>query len=100
MAESFKKEMSDLYSEIDSAVSDHQNSYDDLVKSIEKTEKEYDKLRETATKTWEDAEKSIKKYNEQLEENQANAITNLGQRYVELKRDLSEVDSWMKKVAE
>lgn len=100
MTDDFKKEMSDLYSEMNSSVNDHQKTYDNLVKNIEKVEKEYDKLRESATKTWESAEKSIRSYNEQLENVQADAVTNLGQRYVELKRELSEVDSWMKKVAE
>ena len=100
MAESFKDEMKDLYSEMDSAVNEHQKNYDTLAKNIEKVENEYDKLRETAKKTREDAEKSIKSYNEQLEKNQSDAITNLGQRYVELKKELLDVDSYMKRLVE
>lgn len=93
MVDDFKKEMSDLYSEMNSSVNDHQKTYDNLVKNIEKVEKEYDKLRETAKKTREDAEKSIKSYNEQLEKNQSDAITNLGQRYVELKEKRAEEEN-------
>lgn len=99
MAESFKDEMKDLYSEMDSAVNDHQKNYNTLVKNIEKTEKEYDKLRETAKKTREDAEKSIKSYNEQLEKNQVDSLEKLGQRYVELREKRAETDNdYLKKI--
>jgi len=97
MAESFKEEMKDLYSEMDTSVNDHQRTYDNLVKNIEKVWEQYEKLKQTATKTWEDAEKAIKKYNEQLEENQAEAISNLWQRYVELKEEWREIWDYMKK---
>ena len=100
MAQSFEKEMKELYSEMDSSVTEHQNKLDKAKEIIKKVEDQYDKLRDTAKKTWEDAEKSIKKYNEQLEKNQADAITNLGQRYVELKKELLDVDSYMKKIVE
>lgn len=94
-----KDEMKSFYSEIDTAVNDHQKTYDNLIKNIEKVEKEYDKLRESATKTWESAEKSIKSYNEQLEKVQADAVTNLGQRYVELKEKRAETDNdYLKKI--
>lgn len=94
-----KDEMKNLYSEMDTAVKDHQKSYDNLVKNIEKTEKELDKLRETASKTWEDAEKSLKKYNEQLEQNQVDSLEKLGQRYVELREKRAETDNdYLKKI--
>ena len=70
-----------------------------MVKNIEKTEKELDKLRETASKTWEDAEKSLKKYNEQLEQNQLDSLEKLGQRYVELREKRAETDNdYLKKI--
>lgn len=94
------KEMQSLYSEMDSTVNEHQKKYDDVVKKIEKVEEEYGKLKGKAQDTWESAEKSLKSYNEQLEKSQADAVTNLGQRYVELKKELIDVDSYMKKVAE
>lgn len=94
-----KDEMKNLYSEMDTAVKDHQKTYDNLVKNIEKTEKELDKLRETASKTWEDAEKSLKKYNEQLEQNQVDSLEKLGQRYVELREKRAETDNdYLKKI--
>lgn len=100
MLESFKNELKDTYDEMNDTVSDHQKNYDNLVKNIEKVESEYDKLRETASKTRKDAEKSIKSYNEQLEKNQTDAITNLWQRYVELRKDLIWVDSELKRIAQ
>ena len=99
MAESFKKEMSELYKDMDSSVSEHQRSYDELVRNIENVEDEYDSLRKKAKDTREDAEKSIRSYNEQLEQNQTDAITKLGQRYVELQRDLMGADERLKKKA-
>lgn len=94
-----KDEMKNLYSEMDTAVKDHQKTYDNLVKNIEKTENELDKLRETASKTWEDAEKSLKKYNEQLEQNQLDSLEKLGQRYVELREKRAETDNdYLKKI--
>lgn len=100
MAQSFQKEMKELYNDMDSSVSEHQNKLDKAKENIKKVEDQYDKLRDAAKKTREDAEKSIKKYNEQLEKNQSDAITNLGQRYVELKKELMGADEWMKKRAE
>ena len=100
MLKSFKDEFKDLYSDMDSTVNEHQKKYDDVVKKIEKVEEEYGKLKDKAQDTWESAEKSLKSYNEQLEKSQADAVTNLGQRYVELKKELIDVDSYMKKVAE
>lgn len=93
MAESFRKEMKELYSDMDSSISEHQRNYDKLVDSIEDAEKEYDKLRETATKTWKDAEKAIKDYNKQLEENQAEWIKSLWERYVDLQEKWREIDN-------
>ena len=100
MLESFGKEMKELYSDMDSSVTEHQKKLDTAKNNIKKVEDQYDKLRDAAKKTWEDAEKSIKSYNEQLEKNQSEAITNLGQRYVELKKELMGADEWMKKRAE
>lgn len=92
MLKSFKDEMKDVYSDMDSAVSEHQKNYDNLVKNIEKTEKEYDKLREKATDTWKDAEKAIKKYNEELEKSQTEWIKSLWERYVDLQEQRREID--------
>lgn len=100
MAESFKKEMSDLYSEMDSEATSHESKLKSVKDSIAKIENEYQKLRENAKKTREDAEKSLKNYNDQLEKAQSSAITSLWQRYVELKKELMDVDRWMKEVAE
>lgn len=94
------KEIKDLYNDMDSSVNEHQKKLDTAKKNIEKVEEQYQKLRDTAKKTWEDAEKSIKSYNEQLEKSQADAITNLGQRYVELQKELMWTDELMKKRAE
>lgn len=90
----------DVWNELDNLVENHQKQYDKLTEEIEKVEKKYDDLREEAKKTWEDAEKSLKDYNDELEKSQAEAITDLGQRYVELKKDLIWVDDYMKKIAE
>ena len=100
MAESFKKEMSDLYSEMDSEATSHESKLKSVKDSIAKIENEYEKLRENAKKTREDAEKSLKSYNEQLENAQSDAVKSLWQRYVELRKELVDVDSWMKEVAE
>ena len=100
MAESFKKEMSDLYSEMDSEATSHESKLKSVKDSIAKIEDEYQKLRENAKKTREDAEKSLKSYNEQLENAQSDAVKSLWQRYVELRKELVDVDSWMKEVAE
>lgn len=90
----------DVWNELDDLVEDHQKQYDKLNEEIEKVEKKYDDLREEAKKTWEESEKALKSYNEELEKSQAEAITDLWQRYVELKKDLIGVDDYMKKIAE
>ena len=99
MIDEFWKELKNTYNEMNDALSEHQKNYDKLTDNIKKVESEYDKLRDTAKKTREDAEKSIKKYNEQLEKNQTDAITDLWQRYVELRKELMGVDEYMQKVA-
>lgn len=99
MLESFDKELETTRTDLDNLEKQHQTTYDNIQKNIEKAEKEYDKLRETATKTWKDAEKSIRSYNEQLEKNQMDSITKLGQRYVELKEKRAENDNdYLKKI--
>lgn len=99
MMKEAKDEMKDLYSEMDTTVSNHQKSYDNLVKSIEKVEKEYWTLQGKADDVWHSLEKSLKSYNEQLEKAQSDAITNLWQRYVELKEKRAETDNdYLKKI--
>lgn len=100
MAESLKEEMKSLYNEIDSTVSEHQKNYEKIVENIEDVEKEYEDLRKEAKKTWEDAEDALRDYNEELEKSQTEAVTSLWQRYVELRRDLIETDTWLKEMAE
>ena len=100
MLEAFDKELEQTWSDINSLVNEHQDSYDKIIDKIEDTEKKYEQLRESAKNTWEDAEKSLREYNRELEENQVDAITNLWQRYVELKRDMIEVDRLMMDKAE
>ena len=85
--------------ELDEMVEDHQKNYDKLKESIKKIEDEFQKLRDSAKDVWEDAEKSLKSYNEELNKTQSDTITDLWQRYVELKKDLIWVDEWMKQVA-
>lgn len=89
----------DVWNELDSLVEEHQKQYDKLTEEIEKVEKKYDDLRDEAKKTWEEAEKALEKYNDELAKSQAEAITDLWQRYVELKKDLIWVDEYMKKIA-
>lgn len=98
--EEMEEEAEDLRKEMDNLVSEHQKKYDDLIKNIEKLWEQYDKLRDEAKKTREDAEKSLKNYNEELEKAQGEAITDLGQRYVELRKELMWVDEYMKKRAQ
>lgn len=93
MLDSFKNDMKDVYSDMDSTLNEHQKNYDNIVKNIEKTEKEYDKLREKATDTWKDAEKAIKKYNEQLEKSHTEWIKSLWERYVDLQEQRRELDN-------
>lgn len=98
--EEMEEEAEDLRKEMDDLVDEHQKKYDDLTKKIEKLWDEYDKLRDEAKKTREDAEKSLKSYNDELEKAQSETVTDLWQRYVELKKDLIWVGDYMKKVAE
>lgn len=97
--EELEEEAVDVRKEIDSLVEDHQKQYEELTKQIEKIWDEYDKLRDEAKKTWEEAQSALENYNRELEEAQWEAITNLWQRYVELKKDLIGVDEYMKKIA-
>lgn len=90
----------DVWDEMSSLVEDHQKSYDKLIDEIDKVSQEYDKLREEAKKTWEEAEKSLESYNNELSKAQWEAITELGQRYVELQKELMWVDGYMKQLAE
>lgn len=90
----------DIRGELDSLVEDHQKQYDKLTDEIEKVEDKYDELRDKAKEMWEDAEKSLQEYNEELNKSQKDSITELWQRYVELKKELIGVDEYMKKVAE
>lgn len=98
--EKLEDEAVDVWNELDNLVEDHQKQYDKLTEEIEKVEKEYDDLREEAKKTWEESEKALKSYNEELEKSQAEAVSDLWQRYVELKKELIGVDDYMKKIAE
>lgn len=100
MLKEYWKTVEELYNDMDGALSDHQKNYDKLTDSIHKVEGEYEKLREEASKTWREAEKSLASYNEQLEKLQSDTITSLGQRYVELRKDLMGTDEGMKKRAE
>lgn len=100
MLKEYGDTLTDLYNEMDNAVTSHQSSYDKLTENIQKVEDEYGKLREEASKTWRDAQKSLEDYSKQLDELQSETVTNLGQRYVELRKDLMGTDEYMKKVAE
>lgn len=100
MLKEYGENLEDMYNDMDSALSDHQKNYDKLVDSIEKVEDEYEKLREEASKTWRDAQKSLEDYNEQLEKIQGDTVNSLGQRYVELRKELMGTDEYMKKRAE
>lgn len=100
MLKAFWDEATDLWNDIWNEIDKHQKEYDKVVESIQKVRDSYEDFREKAKDTWRDAETALKKYNEELEKNQADAVTNLWQRYVELKKDLIDVDSYMKKVAE
>ena len=92
-------EARDIRGELDSLVEDHQKQYDKLTEEIEKVEDKYDELRDKAKDTWEEAQKALEEYSEKLTKAQWEAITDLWQRYVDLKKDLIGVDEYMKKVA-
>ena len=98
--EELEEEAVSVWEELSSMVEDHQKSYDKLTEQIEKVREQYDKLRDEAKKTWEDAEKSLEEYNSKLETAQAEAITDLWQRYVELQKDLMWIDETIKREAE
>lgn len=100
MAESFKEEMNDLYKDMDSSVSEHQRKLDSANASIEKVQEKYEDLRIEAKETWREAQKALKDYNDELENAQSEAVTDLWQRYVELKKELIGVDDYMKRIAE
>ena len=93
-------EAKEVWDDLDSMVEEHQKNYDKLKEEIKKVEDEFWKLRDKAKDVRKEAEKALKDYNEELSKAQWEAITDLWQRYVELKKDLVDVDSWMKKVAE
>lgn len=92
-------EAMDIRNELDSLVENHQKQYDKLTEEIGKIEDKYDELRDKAKDTREEAEKALKDYNDELEKSQAETVTDLWQRYVELKKDLIWVDEYMKKIA-
>lgn len=93
-------EAKEVWDDLDSMVEEHQKNYDKLKEEIKKVEDEFWKLRDKAKDVRKEAEKALKDYNEELSKAQWEAITDLWQRYVELKKDLVDVDKWMKKVAE
>lgn len=93
-------EAKEVWDDLDAMVEEHQKNYDKLKEEIKKIEDEFWKLRDKAKDVRKEAEKALKDYNEELSKAQWEAITDLWQRYVELKKDLVDVDSWMKKVAE
>lgn len=93
-------EAKEVWDDLDAMVEEHQKNYDKLKEEIKKVEDEFWKLKEKAKDVRKEAEKALKDYNEELSKAQGEAITDLWQRYRELKKDLIDVDSWMKKVAE
>lgn len=93
-------EAKEVWEDLDSMVEEHQKNYDKLKEEIKKVEDEFWKLRDKAKDVRKEAEKALKDYNDQLAKAQWEAITDLWQRYVELKKDLVDVDKRMKKVAE
>jgi len=81
----------DTWNDMDSLVKDHQKQYDTLVKNIEKVETEYGKLLGKADDTWHTLEKSLRKYNEELNKNQTDSLEKLGQRYIEVREERSKL---------
>ena len=100
LLEAFDDELQKTRWDLNTLVDEHKNSYDDVVDEIEKVEKEYWKLKDKAEDTRKSLEKSLKDYNEQLEKTQKDAVTNLWQRYVDLKRDLPDANAALKNMAE
>lgn len=99
MLEAFNEELVDTRDNLDSFVNEHQKTYDDLVKQIQKVESEYGKLQGKADDMRHSLEKSVRSYNEQLEKNQTDSLEKLGQRYVELKEKRAEIDNdYLKRV--
>ena len=93
MLEDFDKELENTWDDLNTFVKDHQKTYDDLVKQIQKVESEYGKLQGKADDMRHSLEKSVRSYNEQLEKNQTDSLEKLGQRYVELKEKRAEIDN-------
>lgn len=93
-------EAKEVWDDLDAMVEEHQKNYDRLKEEIKKVEDEFWKLRDKAKDVRKEAEKALKDYNDQLAKAQGEAITDLWQRYRELKKDLIDVDTWMKEVAE
>lgn len=89
----------DVWEELSGLVDEHQRDYDKLVEQIDKIWDEYDKLRDKAKDTRKEAESALKDYDDELQKSQAETITDLWQRYVDLKRELIWVDEYMKRIA-
>ena len=100
MLKEYGKTVEELYNDMDGALNEHQSNYDKLTDNIQKVEDEYAKLREEASKTWRDAQSALESYNDQLEKLQSDTVNSLGQRYVELRKELMGTDEYMKKRAE
>lgn len=98
--EELEEEAIDIWEELNKMVEEHQKNYDAIPEKVKKVQDSYQKLRDSAKETWEDAQKALEEYNNELEKSQADAITDLWQRYVQLKKELIGVDDYMKKRAE